>query len=999
VSLAALSSTGHDGCVGIEVIRTPLVGRIDELRLLADLVGSGGEARGAVLLGGDAGAGKSRLVAELSSQVVADGWRVLVGHCLDFGDGSPPYLPFSDALGRLATESPAATQAIVKAGPAIAGLLPAHRLLTDSEDAPEPTGRAALFDAVQSALTQLAEDTPVLFIVEDVHWADQSSRDLLRWLFTRTFSAPIAILATYRGDDLHRRHPLRAALAEWVRLPTVTRLQLGPLSDDEARQLVSVLHPSALAEPELRHILARAEGNPFFIEELVAATEVSEGLPTDLADLLLVRLEQIGDDGRAIVRAASVAGRRVSHTLLAHGSDLDEGALDLALRAAVDANILVALGADGYAFRHALLAEAIYQDLLPGQRVQLHAAYAEALATHRAEGSAAELARHARASHDLVTAAQASVEAGDEAMAIGGPEEATHHYELALELLADPRVAAEIAAATDTSGGIDRTGLVIRASAAAAAAGHLVRAVALAEDQLYALPDDANPRDRVRLIHTVATTALLMDHKIDLLSLTADAVRLMADEPPSPLRAHILNVHARANAERSRDDEAIRWAGEALVIARELNLTSVATDATLLLARLDVRAGEPKSAEAAIAQAIDEAKAAGEPFAELRGLYNLASLHYLQGRLPEAIGLFRRAAERARTLGRQWAPYGLDAVVFGAIATHVGGDWSRAADMVDVSSQSPPELAAGLLASVGMEIAAGRGEISALSLLPQIRSSWHLDGLIAITSGGAAIELYGQSGDIEAAQAIHNEAVVTASGLWQQMQFQARVRLAALLIGQLATAAGSATVTGREELVRRGDDLAAKALAVAAEGRHTGPEGVAWAARVTAEHARLRWLAGVDPDAEATLITTWQDAVAGFERFGHVYETARSRARLAAVLFAAGQSAAAKVEADLARAAAKSLGANPLLDELRALSGSDPATGRAATSRDGETLTPREHEVLVLVATGRSNREIAGQLFISAKTVSVHISNVLAKLDASSRTEAVAIARRLALLD
>ncbi|HEX3823081.1 MAG TPA: AAA family ATPase [Mycobacteriales bacterium] len=986
--------------MAIEIPRTPLVGRVEELRQLADLVGADGEAHGTVLLGGDAGAGKSRLVAELSARVVADGWRVLVGHCLDFGDGSPPYLPFTDALGRLAAEDPQLVDTLAGSSPAIAGLLPARRLLSDSSNSPEPTGRAALFEAVQDALTTLAEDTPLLFIVEDLHWADQSTRDLLRWLFTRTFSSPVAILATYRSDDLHRQHPLRGALAEWVRLPAVTRLQLRPLSDDESRQMVSVLHPQSLAEAELRHILARAEGNPFFIEELVAATEVSTGLlPIDLADLLLVRLEQIGEAGRLTVQAAAVAGRRVSHTLLAYGSNLDNTALETALRAAVDANILVALGADGYGFRHALLAEAIYQDLLPGERVRLHAAYAEALATHRAEGSAAELARHARASHDLVTAARASVQAGDEAMAIGGPEEAIRHFELALELLADPRVAAGVSETDDDEASIDRVGLVIRASNAAAAAGHVFRAVALANDQLRALPADAPTHDRVRLIHTLATTAFVIDHKLDLLGLTTEGVKLMADEPASPLKAHILYVHARASADRARDDEAARWAGEALQIARDLDLAAVATDATLLLARLDERAGEPQSAEASIAAAIEQATAAGEPFAELRGLYNLASLHYGQGRLTQAIEQFSVTAARARSIGRQWAPYGLDAVLFGAIATHVSGDWALAAEMVDVSGQSPPELAEALLAAVSLEIAAGRGDIGALAAMPRLRALWQLDGLVAITSGGAAIELYGQSGDLAAAQAIHDDAVTTVTEMWRQMSFQARVRLAALLLGHLATAAGSATATDRAELVARGDELAAKAMAVAAEGRHTGPEGFAWASRVTAEQSRLRWLAGVDADPEEMLITAWREAVAAFERFGHVYETARSRARLAAVLFAAGHPAEAKAEVELARATAKRLGAKPLIDELPSLGAAGGSASRATTGRDDETLTPREHEVLLLVATGRSNREIAQQLFISAKTVSVHISNVLAKLDASSRTEAVAIARRRSLLD
>jgi DNA-binding CsgD family transcriptional regulator/tetratricopeptide (TPR) repeat protein len=983
---------------------TPLVGRVDELRTLTELLGVGGAVQGAVLLGGDAGAGKSRLVAELSGRVLGDGWRVLAGHCLDFGDGSPPYLPFSEALGRLDSDDPSAAQSLVDSFPALTGLLPSHRLLT-GPGAPAATGRAALFDAVHGALSRLSQEDPLLLIVEDVHWADQSTLDLLRFLFAREFTAPIAVLATYRSDDLHRRHPLRAELAEWVRLPAVTRLQLGPLGEDDARRLIRALHPEAMPEPEVQHIIARAEGNPFFIEELVAAAEMSGLLPADLSDLLLVRLEQLGDEARRVVRAASVAGRTVSHALLAHGTDLDQNALDAALRSAVEGNILVARTADGYAFRHALLAEAVYQDLLPGERVRLHAAYAEALASRQADGSAAELARHARASHDLVTATRASVEAGDEAMAVGGPEEAIRHYELALELLSDPQVATAVAGEVgDTPGSAPGSGepisvvsLVIRASNAAAAAGHLFRAVALAQDQLQALDDDAPAHDRVRLILTLVTTALVIDNKIDVLSLTTEAVRLLGDDSPSMLRAHILNVHARANADRARDSDAAKWAGEALQIARDLKLAAVATDATLLLAKLDERSGDPERAEAAISAAIDEARAAGEPLAELRGLYNLASLNYAQGRIPTAIEQFCEAAERARALGRQWAPYGLDSLLFGAIAAHVGGDWALVGKLVDNQGHPPPpELAEAWLGAISLELAAGRGEVDALASLSRLREFWPLDGLIAIMSGAAAIELHGQSGDVGAAQQIHDDAVEHVAMLWHQPRFQAQVRLAALLLGQLATAAGAATMTEREALVSRGDQLAEVAQEIASEGRHAGPELVAWSDRAVAEAARLHWLAGIDPPPVEVLTEVWRTSVRSFERFGHVHETARSRTRLAAVLLAAGHQAEAVSEADLARATASRLGAQPLLSELRTLTGGSAETTQK--SHDLETLTPREHDVLDLVATGRSNREIAQQLFISAKTVSVHISNVLAKLGAASRTEAVAIARRRGLI-
>jgi DNA-binding CsgD family transcriptional regulator/tetratricopeptide (TPR) repeat protein len=982
----------------------PLVGRADELRELAALVGlsaNGGDAGAGrvVLLGGDAGSGKTRLSKETSRLALDAGWRVLVGHCLDFGDGSPPYLPFSEALGRLGSEQPELVRSLVERSPAIERLHPSHRLLTESDVSLEPTRRAALLEAVHDSLCALAGDAPVLFVVEDLHWADQSTRDLLHWLFARRFDTPVTMLATYRSDDLHRRHPLRATLAEWSRLPGVARMQLGPLAAADARSLVQTLQPEAISERDVRQILMRAEGNPFFIEELVAAATSGDGrLPIDLADLLLVRLEQLHDEARLVVRAASVAGRRVSHQLLASGTDLDPGALDAAVRSAVEANILVSGDGEHYAFRHALLAEAIYQDLLPGERVRLHAAYADALASGAVDGSAAELSRHAWASHDLVTATRASIQAGMEAMAVGGPEEAIRHYERALELMEDPDVAARLASADGDP--VDRVGLVIRASNAAAAAGHLARAVALANDELGALPDSSPATDRARLIHCLATTALVMDHNLDLLSLTTEAVRLMSDQPASRLHAHVLDVHARAMHDRARDDEAARWAGEALQMARELRLPAVVSDVTILLARIDERSGDAAGALATVDAAVRDARAAGEPYAELRGLYTLGSLFYGQGRLSDAIAAFDRAAQRANALGRQWAPYGMEAVLFGAIAAHVAGDWTRASRLVDAGGGTPPEIAAALFDAVALEIAAGRGETAALAAMPRLRARWALDGLVALMSGSAAIQLLSQRGDIAEAMEIHDEVVEFVGALWQRPGFNARVRLAALLAGCIATAAESAPASERVELVGRADQILAAAREVADAMRDPGPEGQAWMVRLEAERLRLHWLSGVEPLPDAAaLISCWRESVAAFELFGHVYETARSRARLAAALTATGDAAEAEVERSAARAIAVQLGAGALIDELREQGATvDAETGRGSKPRDVEALTPREREVLELVATGRSNRDIAATLFISAKTVSVHISNLLSKLDAGSRTEAVAIARRRGFL-
>jgi DNA-binding CsgD family transcriptional regulator/tetratricopeptide (TPR) repeat protein len=986
--------------VSIETSLSPLVGRTDELDRLAELVGLGDSAGGAVLLGGDAGAGKSRLLAELCEQVTAAGWLVLLGHCLDFGDSSLPYLPLSEAFGRLAADTPAAASALVEASPAIARLLPAHRLLTGSDAEVEPTDRSSLLDAVHDALTRLGRGSPLLLVVEDVHWADQSTRDLLHFLFSRRFDVPVCVVASYRSDDLHRRHPLRAALAEWARLPAVSRLQLSPLPDSDARLLVQALHPGSLLDRDLGRIVARAEGNPFFIEELVAAVEVSGGaLPTTLADLLLVRLDQLSDDGRLVVRAASVAGRRVPHDLLAGGAGLDATALDVAVRAAVEANVLVAKGNDGYAFRHALLAEAVYQDLLPGERVRLHAAYATALATHQAEGTAAELARHALASHDLVTALHASIRAGDEAMVVGGPDEAAQHYELALALLADAKVADDAGLHDDDSHRLDPVDLVLRASGAAAAAGHWFRALALADEQLRALPEDAPTLDRVRLLHAVAGFGMLLDTQIDVLALTTQAVELLPAEPPTPLRARVVHSHARANADRGRHDDAIRWAREALMLGHDLGLPDVVADAATTLARIDKQSGDPEASEAAHVKAIADAQAAGEVGGELRALCSLGGLYYGQGRLAPALAAYQQAVQRTNEKGRPWAPYGMDALALAAIVAHVMGDWDLADATLDRSGETPPEYAEALLSAVGLQLAADRGEFEALDDLPALRGWWHKDGVIGITSGGAAIDLLGHRGDIAGAQALYDDVVATVSKLWQNMEFHAGLRLSALLLGHLASTAATASVSERADLAARGADLARAAEAVT-DHHHDrqGPEGRAWTARARAEHARLRWLAGIDPPAEADLVDAWRTTVSTFEAFGHVHEIARSRARLAAVLRATGQTAEATVEAGLAREVAVRLGARPLITELNALGGPVAAPTGGARSPGSDSLTPREFEVLGLVAAGRSNREIGEQLFISAKTVSVHVSNILAKLGATSRTEAAALARRRGLL-
>ncbi|HEX6878464.1 MAG TPA: AAA family ATPase [Nocardioidaceae bacterium] len=976
------------------VLTTPLVGRTSELDELSRMVGlsrSGSTGTGGlVLLSGDAGVGKTRLLTELRAAAERAGWRTLVGHCLDFGDSALPYLPFTEILGRLAQESPSFVADISEAHPAVRHLLPGQRLLFGQDAAvAQDVERTELFQTVLAVFEEFAEPAPVLVILEDLHWADQSTRDLLGLLFQRQFTGPVSVVASYRSDDLHRRHPLRAAVAQWSRMPGVQRLLLGPLSNRSVRTLVRSIHQGTPSEAELKAIVTRAEGNAFFAEELVVASELGgSSLPDDLASLLMLRVDQLGDDARQVVRAASCAGRQVSHEMLAAVAGLDRTRLEGALRDAVDSNVLVPTE-NSYAFRHALLAEAVYDDLLPGERVRIHAAYVDALCRHAASGTAAELARHARAAHDVLTAVRASIEAGDDAMAVGGPDDAARHYENALELLGNPAHREDLAE-------FDLVTLTSRASDALIASGDPHRAMQLVAEQLEGLDPDAPAVDRARLLVTLAAASLMADSDIDVLALTTEALSLVGQEPTA-LRARVLSVHARANSVRERVDEALRWATEAVALGLEFDLPQVVLDAATTLARLQERAGDPEASRRTFERIIAQARADGDLSGELRGLHHLGALHYELGRLDEAAEAYAEASQRAVEADRPWTPYGLDARVMAAVTAFDAGRWDDVLRICDVSGEAPPGLAEAALAAVALEVFAGRGETGALDSLARIRPWWQRDGLIAILSGAGAIGLYGNAGDIEAVLRIHDEVVSSVRDLWQVKTFLAQVRLGALVIGHLADHVSEVGAAEREALLRRGDDLLAagrEAVARAeSRGRTVGPEGQAWTARAEAEHLRLRWRSGIDTPTEEDLLTAWQASVAGFEAFRHEHELARSRARLATLLRTTGHTAEAREQADLAREVAHRLRAQPLLEELRA-AGSAPQRHEA----HDVALTPREREILALVAEGRSNGEIAKQLFISVKTVSVHVSNILAKLGASGRTEAVALARRQGLL-
>ncbi len=961
----------------------PLVGRAAELKTLVGAVESARRGTSSVVVvGGDAGVGKTRLLSELIS-AVSDDVLCLIGHCVDLGDTPPPYLPFTEAFTRLSAERPELGDHAISAFPALARLLPGR-----AGPGELPLDRGDLFDSVLAALTDLAAQQPVVLIIEDVHWADQATRDLLGSMFSRLLDARIALIVSYRSDDLHRRHPLRHTLAEWLRLPVVTRVYLDPLEADDVRALVRSMNVPAIDERELEIIVRRADGNAFFAEELVAAAEQcsdAQQLPWQLADLLLVRLDRLSDDARQVVRVAAVGGRRVTHDMLEAVADLPGPRLDTALRDAIDAHVVqLTSSGRGYIFRHALLAEAVYDDLLPGERIRLHSAYAAVLAA-LPDRRAAELARHARASHDLPTAYSASVDAGDEAMALAAPQEALQHYETALEL------APLVPNAPD-----DRSELILAAVEAADAAGHTLRGLKLARRALAELPADAEPIRRARLLLAVVTAALGNEIDGEALALTSEALHLVPEQPATAFRARLLAQHARVALIMGQEVDAERTAREAVEVSEAVGCASAGNDARTTLAHLARRRVDPLEAATLIETVIEQARASNDGASELRSMFGLASLWHEQCQLEKSQEVYAQTYARAVEMGRRWDAFGMHSRAMTATLQYLRGDWDGALRTLDTSNEEPTMMADAVLRSTASAVRAGRGDQTAVDVLDHLRPYWDREGRVALYSVIGALEVYEQQADPAAALAVIDTLVESLGALWLDPWFLARIQLSTLGLSVLCAAAARAPEGQHEQLAADGERLLADGRASADKGlpsgRVLGREGQAWLSRLEAEGLRLRWLTGQNPPSADELVQSWRDTVAAFD-YGHVVQLTRARIRLAAALRATGRADEAAEYAELAAISARTMGAAPMLDEIRALG----TAGRrpADEERSGLTgLTDRERDVLAHLVEGRTNRQIAGTLYISEKTVSVHVSNILAKLGVRSRAEAAALARR-----
>lgn len=960
---------GHD-----ELVTRPLIGRRTELAALrAVLAGAAGGVPGVALIGGDAGAGKSRLLEELTDGARSDGWTVLVGNCVPIGDQGLPYLPIVDVLRQAETVQPTVVAEQAERRPALGALLPHLATASTGTEAGQIQGQ--LFEAILRLLTELARTGPVLMVIEDLHWADRSTRDLISFLARTARDGRIAVVASYRTDDLHRRHPLRPLVVELGRVPAVTKVDLPLLTRDEVADLVEQ-HTGAPADPlRVDELFRRTDGNAFYAEELLHA---GASLPADLADLLLDRIGDLPDAARQVLRIAAVAGRRVDDALLTAVADLPRAELEQGQRAALEAGLLVVVRESAaYTFRHALLQEAVYEDLLPGERTRWHARFAEVLAG--SDVDLAELAHHQLAAHQDEEALSTLVAAARRARELAAPTEAHRHLERALELVARYPQAQ------------DREGLLREAAAAAFAAGDPRRAVSLATEVIAETerrsdaqaPDGiaARARAQERLAH------YLMDVDGDPAEVpAARALDLVEQLPESELTARALATSARSLLWRDvvRSGELLQ---RTIEVADRVGAPHLAADAMAsraLLVRRGIADGDSEQMLArAVARVGDDP--AGAPV-RVRALRFLTHVKLESETPAAALIVAEQGIELARESGLTWTAYGMDLHLLRGWALVAAGRWDEVLELAR-AAQYEPAANARLLGLLALEVLTQRRDPSAPALFARLRLVQ--DEFVQSQLDREELRLAARDGE-------HDKVLAAAPELADRVETFGATTEALLTQGieakSLGAVAAAAVIGGGavpERIVARAVEVLARARRLADTPALSGTYGRMLLARVVAE---------LGPVHGATDPRLWADVLDLARLAERIPERGVAAARLVEVSLDAGErgpdivTLAAAARADLVglgmTAEAERL--DGLLQRAR-LSAGDP-------DRVPDLLTPRERQVLVLVAAGRSNGEIGRELFISTKTASVHVSNILAKVGASSRTEAAAMARRLGLL-
>lgn len=938
-----------------------LVGREADLAALRDaLKRTRGAEPSAVLVGGEAGVGKTRLVEEFARVAVDDGAHVLTGQSLELGEEGLPYAPFAGALRELVHRE--GTGVFEGREHDFVRLLP--------ELGPPESGgdarRGHLFESVAALFARLSADRPLVLVLEDLHWADRSTRDLIGFLVRSARLPRVLILGTYRSDELHRGHPLRPFLAELDRVRGVQRRELDRLDRDGTAEMLT--HLLGL-EPEpgaVDRINERAQGNPFFIEQFAASGDGCADIPDNLRDLLLSRVDQLSEPAQRVLRVAAVGGTRFGHDLLTRVAGMDEAELESALRAVVAAQLIVVDPAGGYEFRHALVREAVHDDLLPGEHARLHARYAEAVEAEphlvTVGRAPAEVAHHWHAAHDHPRALVAAHRAADDAGRRYAYGEQARLLDRVLELW-------ELVPDAGERLGTCHLDLLEEAALVAIDAGEIMRALSLTRHALAGLDAEAEPLRAARLL--VRRGKLLQNAgKSDGAAESREAYRLLQTAPGGAERVALLADVAYVLVPVD-DAEASRIVQDVLEAAETVGDVQIQVSATITAGRVCAGRMPVEEALPLMYDAAERARTHDDWPNLARALVNISDGLYELGRYADSAEAAAEGVPHADRVGVSRTT-GVFLLANYAEALIALGHWDEAdARLAEAARLDPPGTLAVPALRLRARLRLARGHDSAGQLVERAvaflgKPFLHADN-----------RLYLSELRLLAALCRDDDAAVRAAA--EAALAEPEITLRPRYGWTLLTAAARA-------VDRLGDDdLRSRVTTLAAATPAERPVDRAYAAQVAA-------IMGRD-------LGCWREAVAGWRADGQKYPLAVALLGFAGAAAGAGERAAAAEAIEEAAEIAGALGARPLIEEAATLAqrlglrSAQPAAGGT------EVLTAREREVLRLVAEGHSNARIAERLYISPKTASVHVSRIIAKLEVGNRVEAAAVAHRLGLLD